>query len=167
MTRKLTVDGITTAYPVFKVRLDCLFYNDQNDRIATWMSQYKSQNDGKAPDLTNREEYNEIIEPLLKKYKEDNEAKIKTSKENDAIKEFLKSNEFSVDDVLMSYVNSSLKPSFDNDFKITNGEDILKGLNDKASQYKITKTDAGATATAPKVDKPVEVDAFLQGFSGK
>ena len=62
MTRKLTVDGITTAYPVFKVRLDCLFYNDQNDRIATWMSLYKSQNDGKAPDLTNREEYNEIIE---------------------------------------------------------------------------------------------------------
>lgn len=107
----------------------------------------------------------EIVE--LKKYKEDNEAKIKTSKENDAIKEFLKSNEFSVDDVLMSYVNSSLKPSFDNDFKITNGEDILKGLNDKASQYKITKTDAGATATAPKVDKPVEIDAFLQGFSGK
>lgn len=65
MTRKLTVDGITTAYPVFKVRLDCLFYNDQNDRIATWMSQYKSQNDGKAPDLTNREEYNEIIEKFI------------------------------------------------------------------------------------------------------
>lgn len=65
MTRKLTVDGITTAYSVYKVRLDCLFYNDQNDRIATWMSQYKSQNDGKMPDLSNREEYNEIIERFI------------------------------------------------------------------------------------------------------
>lgn len=65
MTRKLTVDGITNAYPVYKVRLDCLFYNDQNDRIATWMSQYKSQNNGKAPDLTNKDEYNEIIEKFI------------------------------------------------------------------------------------------------------
>ena len=29
------------------------------------VSQYKSQNDGKAPDLTNREEYNEIIEKFI------------------------------------------------------------------------------------------------------
>ena len=65
MTRKLTVDGITMAYPVYKVRLDCLFYNDQNDRIATWMSQYKSQNEGRMPDLSNREEYNEIIEKFI------------------------------------------------------------------------------------------------------
>lgn len=65
MTRKLTVDGITTAYPVYKVRLDCLFYNDQNDRIATWMSQYKSQNGGKMPDLSNKEEYNKIIERFI------------------------------------------------------------------------------------------------------
>ena len=34
ITRKLTVDGITRAYPFYKVRLDWLFYNDQNDRIA-------------------------------------------------------------------------------------------------------------------------------------
>lgn len=34
-TRKLTIDGMTKAYPVYKVRLDWLFYNDQNDRIAT------------------------------------------------------------------------------------------------------------------------------------
>ena len=51
MTRKLTIDGITQAYPVYKVRLDCLYYNDQNDRIATWISQYKSQNDGIFPVL--------------------------------------------------------------------------------------------------------------------
>ena len=64
-TRKLTIDGITSVYPVYKVRLDCLFYNDQNDRIATWISQYKAKHDGNAPDSSDREEYNEIIEPFI------------------------------------------------------------------------------------------------------
>ena len=65
MTRKLTVDGITKAYPVYKVRLDWLFYNDQNDRIATWISQYKSQHDGHAPYVTDRAAYNNIIEQFI------------------------------------------------------------------------------------------------------
>lgn len=65
LTRKLTVDGLTKAYPVYKVKLDWLFYNDQNDRIATWISQYKAQNDGKAPDSTDRENYNSIIEQFI------------------------------------------------------------------------------------------------------
>ena len=65
LTRKLTVDGLTKAYPVYKVRLDCLFYNDQNDRIATWISQYKAQHEGKAPDSTDRENYNNIIEQFI------------------------------------------------------------------------------------------------------
>lgn len=64
-TRKLTVDGLTKAYPVYKVRLDWLFYNDQNDRIATWISQYKAQNDGQAPDSSDRENYNKIIEQFI------------------------------------------------------------------------------------------------------
>ena len=61
-TRKLTVDGLTKAYPVYKVRLDWLFYNDQNDRIATWISQYKAQHDGEVPNSSDREAYNAIIE---------------------------------------------------------------------------------------------------------
>ncbi len=65
LTRKLTVGGLTKAYPVYKVRLDCLFYNDQNDRIATWISQYKAQHEGKVPDSTNRESYNSIIEHFI------------------------------------------------------------------------------------------------------
>lgn len=64
LTRKLTIDGITKPYPVYKIRLDALFYNDQNDRIATWISQYKSQN-GQAPDLSDREAYNAIIEQFI------------------------------------------------------------------------------------------------------
>lgn len=64
-TRKLNVDGLTKPYPVYKVRLDWLFYNDQNDRIATWISQYKAQHDGKAPDISDRENYNKIIEQFI------------------------------------------------------------------------------------------------------
>lgn len=65
LTRKLTLDGLTKAYPVYKVRLDQLYYNDQNDRIATWISQYKTQHNGDAPSLEDREEYNGIIEAFV------------------------------------------------------------------------------------------------------
>lgn len=65
LTRKITIDGHTQPYPVYKVKLDWLFYNDQNDRIATWISQYKTQNDGKTPDISNKEEYNDIIENFI------------------------------------------------------------------------------------------------------
>ena len=64
-TRKLTIDGLTNAYPVYKVRLDWLFYNDQNDRIATWISQYKAEHEGNAPDSTDKESYNKIIEQFI------------------------------------------------------------------------------------------------------
>lgn len=65
LTRKLTIDGLTEAYPVYKIRLDWLYYNDQNDRIATWISQYRSQHSGQAPDPSDREAYNTIIEHFL------------------------------------------------------------------------------------------------------
>lgn len=64
-TRKLTIDGHTDAYPVYKVRLDLLFYNDQNDRIATWISHYKSQHNGVGPDRSDKEAYNRIIEEFI------------------------------------------------------------------------------------------------------
>lgn len=65
LTRKLTVDGLTKAYPVYKVRLDWLFYNDQNDRIATWISQYKAEHDGQIPDISEKSAYNDIIEEFI------------------------------------------------------------------------------------------------------
>lgn len=65
LSRKLTIDGITKAYPVYKVKLDQLFYNDQNDRIATWISMYKAQHKGQAPDPTDREAYNALIEQFI------------------------------------------------------------------------------------------------------
>jgi len=67
LSRKLTIDGITQTYPVYKVRLDMLFYNDQNDRIATWISQYKAEHGGVSIDLSNRNYYNSIIEEFIVK----------------------------------------------------------------------------------------------------
>ena len=65
LTRKLTVDGLTKAYPVYKIKLDALYYNDQNDRIATWIAQYKTQNNGQTPDRSDIENYNKIIERFI------------------------------------------------------------------------------------------------------
>lgn len=65
LTRKLTLGGITKPYPVYRVRLDQVFYNDQNDRIATWITQYR--NDEKNVDFSrmDRDEYNSIIERFI------------------------------------------------------------------------------------------------------
>ena len=65
LTRKLTVDGVTEAYPVYRIKLDQLYYNDQNDRISTWISQYRSQHGGRAPEPADREAYNQIIEGFI------------------------------------------------------------------------------------------------------
>ena len=65
MTRKLTVDGVTMAYPVYRINLNCLFYNEQNDRIATWISQYKANNAGVTPDSSDKESFNNIIEKFI------------------------------------------------------------------------------------------------------
>lgn len=64
-TRKLTIDGVTNAYPVYRIKLSELYYNDQNDRIATWISKYKSDHNGKAPDISDRGSYNDIIEQFI------------------------------------------------------------------------------------------------------
>lgn len=66
ISRKLTVDGITKAFPVYKIRLDALYFNDQNDRIATWISQYRADHDGALPDMAEDvAKYNDIIESFI------------------------------------------------------------------------------------------------------
>ena len=79
VSRKVTLGGITKAYPVFKVRLDFLYYNDQNDRIATWISQYRTEHNGLMPSVDDQERYNEIIERFVI---ESNPKSIKTTTEN-------------------------------------------------------------------------------------
>ena len=42
-----------------------IYYNDQNDRIATWISQYKNENGVDALQNLDREEYNKVIENFI------------------------------------------------------------------------------------------------------
>lgn len=76
---KLTVDGETSNYPVYRVRLDNLFFNDQNDRIATWISQYKAEHGEESLDRDNVDHYNDVIQEFVEKSNLD---KIKQTQEN-------------------------------------------------------------------------------------
>lgn len=76
---KLTIDGITETYPVYQIRLDALYYNDQNDRIATWISQYKSDNKTETIDRTDLESYNNTIHEFIVKSNPD---KLKSTQKN-------------------------------------------------------------------------------------
>lgn len=76
LSRKLTIDGITQSYPVYKVKLECLFFNNQNDRIATWISQYKADNNVTELDMSDIKSYNDTIQEFI--YKSNPDALKKT-----------------------------------------------------------------------------------------
>ena len=62
-TRKLTIKGKTDNYEVYRVPLEYLFYNEQNGRIATYISKYE---DEQGPlDIENKEEYNRIVHQFI------------------------------------------------------------------------------------------------------
>lgn len=82
LTRKLTINGITKAYPVYRIRLDQLYYNDQNDRIATWINQYKTEKGEESLLELSREAYNTVIESFIV---ESNEAAIEKTQMNIAL----------------------------------------------------------------------------------
>lgn len=78
LTRKVTYAGKTSAYPVYRVRLDALYYNDQNDRIATWITRYRSENGMDSLEKLSGEDYNSVIESFI--YESNPEAIQKTQK---------------------------------------------------------------------------------------
>lgn len=65
LTRKVTYGGKTVVYPVYRVRLNALYYNEQNDRIATWITRYEAENGEDALSGLNRDIYNRIIENFI------------------------------------------------------------------------------------------------------
>lgn len=65
LTRKVTYAGKTVVYPVYKVSLDRLFFNDQNDRIATWITGYESENGKDSLSGLSRDLYNRILESFI------------------------------------------------------------------------------------------------------
>lgn len=78
LTRKVTYAGKTAAYPVYKVRLDALYYNDQNDRIATWITRYRSEHGAESLGQLEGEAYNGVIENFI--YESNPESIQKTQK---------------------------------------------------------------------------------------
>lgn len=64
-SKGLVIDNHSDNYPVYKIRLDKLYYNDQNDRIATWIAQYKIENNIDKLDSTDKESYNNIIHGFI------------------------------------------------------------------------------------------------------
>lgn len=65
LTKKHSIDNHTQSYQVYKIRLDLLYYNDQNDRISTWISQYKVENGVEQFDISDRGQYNSIIQGFI------------------------------------------------------------------------------------------------------
>lgn len=76
---KMVVDGLTETYPIYQVRLDKLYFNDQNDRIATWIGQYKADNSITEFDKTDINAYNDIISTFIYNSNPD---KIKATQKN-------------------------------------------------------------------------------------
>lgn len=62
---KLVVDGLSKTYPIYKVKINHLFFNDRNDRISTWISEYKAKNGIGKINKDNREEYNDLIQSFI------------------------------------------------------------------------------------------------------
>lgn len=62
LSKKLNVDGKTSPYPIYRIRLDQLRYNTQNDRIATWVSEYQEEHGVESLDHLTTEKLNEIVE---------------------------------------------------------------------------------------------------------
>lgn len=61
---KHSIDGVTREFDIYRIKSDLLFYNDKNDRVATWVSEYSS---AQGTDLLSlgREEYNSVIEDFI------------------------------------------------------------------------------------------------------
>lgn len=59
-----TIDDVTREFAVYSIKTNLLYYNDQNDRIATWISQYEAENERPISSLP-RDKYNEVIEKFI------------------------------------------------------------------------------------------------------
>ena len=63
--KKVTIQGMTKTFPVFRIPLDYLVYNKKNGRIATYVSQFIDE--GNEFPTNNNEEFNKIIEGYIEK----------------------------------------------------------------------------------------------------
>jgi hypothetical protein len=63
--KKLVINNNSQTYQVHKIRIDLLYFNEQNDRIATWISKYKIDNKVDDFDFSDIEKYNNLIHNFI------------------------------------------------------------------------------------------------------
>ena len=63
--RKLVVGGESAEYPVYRIKLSELRYNPQNDRIATWVSEYDENHEVRLSDTDDVKEFNDVVEGFI------------------------------------------------------------------------------------------------------
>lgn len=63
--KKYNIGGQTMVYDIYKIDLDALYFNDKNDRIATWISKYKAEHDNQDFNTNDRENYNSTIQEFI------------------------------------------------------------------------------------------------------
>lgn len=78
-SKYLNIGNRNEIYEVYEIPLDHLYYNDQNDRIATWISQYKIENNCDGFGEKYDEEYNQLIHGFIE---ESNPEKLKETQRN-------------------------------------------------------------------------------------
>lgn len=68
LSKKINIKGETKIYPVYRIAVDELYYNNQNDRIASQISEYMENNDLERfeVDYDNLENYNNIVGEFIK-----------------------------------------------------------------------------------------------------
>ena len=76
-TKKINYKGKNKDMPVYRIPINMLYYNDKNDRIATYLSKYKAKK-GNFEELS-VEQKNEIIEDFII---QSNPAEMKKTKNN-------------------------------------------------------------------------------------
>nr|WP_073293537.1 hypothetical protein [Parolsenella massiliensis] len=62
---KMVLEGEPKNYRVCRIKLDLLRYNEQNDRIATFISRYKAEHGDDSFEGLTQEEYNSIVQDFI------------------------------------------------------------------------------------------------------
>lgn len=68
-TKKMNIKGQVRNMDVYRIPIDRLYYNDKNDRIATWISKYESEN-GSIRKLDKKTYNDKIQEYIIKSDKQ-------------------------------------------------------------------------------------------------
>lgn len=78
--QKLLIDGHYQDFGIYRIRLDLLYFNDQNDRIATDISRYNASHPHNLiSGVQHDAQYNALIHSFIVK---SNEARLKTTQRN-------------------------------------------------------------------------------------